>query len=127
MVVASGGNLYPLMFEEILRDVHGISRDWQIVFTLEGMREVVDIRVETERTDLDALRQEIFDRIANCYPDLMKNFALGTFEMTVSRHAPGELRTGRKLRRMVDRRFDTGDKQPAIPASPTGKVAGTRN
>jgi len=36
MVVASGGNLYPLMFESILKDVTDISTDWQIVFKLRG-------------------------------------------------------------------------------------------
>jgi len=116
MVVASGGNLYPLMFEEILRDVPGLSRDWQIVFTLDGIREVVDIRVETDRTDLAALERDVFDRAKVLYPDLMKNLALGTFQMKVTPHAPGRLRTGRKLRRMVDRRFDAANHDATIPA-----------
>lgn len=115
LVVASGGNLYPLMFEAILRDVPGLTRDWQVVFTLDGIREVLDIRVETDRTDLGTLQQQIFDRAKNLYPDLMKNFALGTFQMKVSPSRPGELRTGRKLRRMVDRRFDAADGQSRVP------------
>jgi phenylacetate-CoA ligase len=107
LVVASGGNLYPLMFEQILRDVPGLSRDWQVVFTLDGVREVLEVCVETDRTDTDVLQKEIFERAANLYPDLMRNYALGTFDMKVSRHRPGELRTARKLRRLVDRRYDT--------------------
>ncbi len=106
LVVASGGNLYPLMFESILRDVPGLTRDWQIVFSLDGLREVLDMRVETERTDTGALQEQIFDRASHLYPDLMRNFALGTFQMKVTPCPPGQIRTGRKLRRMVDLRFD---------------------
>ena len=41
------------------------------------------------------------------YPDLMKNLALGIFEMRVSTHLPGTIRKSRKLKRLVDRRhFD---------------------
>ncbi|HEX3999451.1 MAG TPA: AMP-binding protein [Pirellulales bacterium] len=116
MVVASGGNLYPLMFEEILRDVPGLTRDWQVVFTLDGIREVLDIHVETERTDLKSLEQDIFARATNRYPDLMKNLALGTFQMKVTPQLPGRIRTGRKLRRMVDRRFDSAEPQSSLRA-----------
>jgi phenylacetate-CoA ligase len=111
MVVASGGNLYPLMFEKILDGVPGLTRDWQVVFTLDGMREVVDLRVETERTDTDELQQQIFERAGDLFPDLMKNFALGTFQMKVTRYPAGRLRTGRKLRRMVDRRFEHAEER----------------
>ena len=116
MVVASGGNLYPLMFESILREVPGLSRDWQVVFTLDGMREVLDLHVETERADINELQQEIFDRANHHFPDLMKNFALGTFQMKVTPYPPGSLRTGRKLRRMVDRRFGHAE-QPVSGAA----------
>lgn len=128
LVVASGGNLYPLMFEGILRDVPGLTRDWQVVFTLEGMREVLEIRVETERTDIAALEEEIFNAATHLYPDLMKNFALGTFQMKVTPFAPGQLRTGRKLRRMVDRRFHAAaDSQAAIPVAHLTQAARVRS
>jgi phenylacetate-CoA ligase len=106
LVVASGGNLYPLMFESILCDVPGVGRDWQVVFSLDGVREVLDLRVETERTDIDHLEQQIFNQARDLFPDLMKNFDLGIFQMKVTPYPPGYLRTGRKLRRMVDQRFD---------------------
>lgn len=109
LVVASGGNLYPLMFESILEGVAGVSRDWQVVFSLKGVREVLDLHIETERDDLPCLQAEIFERAKNLYPDLMKNFALGTFEFHVTPHCPGQLRTGRKLRRMVDQRYENSD------------------
>ena len=68
MVVASGGNLYPLMFESILRDVPGLTRDWQVVFSLDGLREVLDIRVETERTDTGACRRTSSTEPAISFP-----------------------------------------------------------
>ena len=113
LVVASGGNLYPLMFETILRDIPGLTRDWQVVFSLDGLQEVLDLRVETERTDTRCLEQHIFERARNLFPDLMKNYALGTFQMKVTPHRPGHLRTGRKLRRMVDQRFGSAELQGA--------------
>ncbi|MFI5378370.1 MAG: phenylacetate--CoA ligase family protein [Tepidisphaerales bacterium] len=111
LVVASGGNLYPKMFENMLRPVSGLTHDWQVVFLLEGIREVLEIHVETQRTDAAALRREIFAQASGQYPDLMKNLALGIFEMRVETHAPGEIRKTRKLKRMIDRRHF----QPAAP------------
>ncbi len=105
MIVASGGNLYPLMFETILEGVPGVTRDWQVVFRLKGVREVLDLHIETERTDLTSVQAEIFTRARDLYPDLMKNLALGIFEFQVTPHRPGQLRTGRKLRRLIDERF----------------------
>ncbi len=113
LVVASGGNLYPLMFETILEGIPGVTRDWQVVFSLKGVREVLDLHVETERNDLTCLQGQIFQRARELYPDLMKNFALGTFEFTVTPHDPGQLRTGRKLRRMIDERFGHSSQEPS--------------
>jgi phenylacetate-CoA ligase len=110
LVVASGGNLYPLMFDRILHDVKGLTHDWQVVFKLEGLREVLDINIETTRNDTAAIETEIHRYATELYPDLMKNLALGIFEMRVSAHPPGTVRKGRKLKRLVDKRhFDLSD------------------
>jgi phenylacetate-CoA ligase len=105
LVVASGGNLYPLMFDRILHDVQGLTHDWQVVFKLEGLREVLDINIETTRTDMPAIEAEIHKYATELYPDLMKNLALGIFEMRITPHQPGTIRTARKLRRLVDKRY----------------------
>ncbi len=116
LVVASGGNLYPLMFENILKPIVGLTHDWQVVFTLEGVREVLSIHVETLRPDTNTLTDEIFAQATDQYPDLMKNLGLGIFQMRVVMHAPGEVRTARKLKRMVDRRhFDATPQTAAEP------------
>ena len=107
LVVASGGNLYPKMFEDVLRQVPGLTLEWQVVFLLEGIREVVEVHVETNRTDAAAIEAEVHRSAAEQYPDLMRNLALGIFDLRLVPHAPGTVRTGRKLKRLVDRRhFD---------------------
>lgn len=108
LVVASGGNLYPLMFERMLAEVPGLTYDWQVVFRLRGVREVLEIHVETTRPDHASVEREIHAAAASLYPDLMKNLAIGIFEMTVVFHAPGEVRLKRKLKRLIDLRHDTG-------------------
>jgi phenylacetate-CoA ligase len=104
LVVASGGNLYPLMFENILKPVRGLTHDWQVVFKLEGVREILEINVESTRPDFEELEAEIHHSATEQYPDLMKNLAIGIFDMRVVVNPPGSVRTARKLKRMVDRR-----------------------
>jgi phenylacetate-CoA ligase len=104
LVVASGGNLYPLMFENIVRPVQGLTHDWQVVFKLDGVREVLEINVESDRPDHEAIREEIFAQATDQYPDLMKNLGIGIFTMIVRVRPPGTIRTKRKLRRLVDQR-----------------------
>jgi phenylacetate-coenzyme A ligase PaaK-like adenylate-forming protein len=105
LVVASGGNLYPKMFENIIGRLSGLTHDWQVVFKLEGVREILEINLETTRCDKEQIEQEIHASATDQYPDLMKNLALGIFEMRVVTHPPETLRVNRKLRRVVDRRY----------------------
>lgn len=108
LVVASGGNLYPKMFEEILSGVPGLSLDWQVVFKLEGIHEVMEIHVESDDGDDARVHEAIQREAARKYPDLMKNLALGIFEMRTRIHPLGEMRSGRKLKRIVDLRHHQG-------------------
>jgi phenylacetate-CoA ligase len=107
LVVASGGNLYPKMFEHILQGVAGVTHDWQVIFKLEGVREILEINVESARQDKERTESEIHKSATELYPDLMKNLALGIFEMRVVVHPAGSVRTARKLKRLVDRRHFT--------------------
>lgn len=111
LVVASGGNLYPKMFENILRPIAGLTHDWRVVFRLEGYKEILEINVESSEGDSDALRDAIHAQASDQYPDLMKNLALGIFELRIHAHSPGSLRQTRKLKRLVDLRHH----QPAQP------------
>jgi len=106
MVVASGGNLYPLMFENILKDINEISRDGQIIIKLRGIKEVMEFNLELKETERkDAVREKIFSNIKMSYPDLWKNLSLGIFDTDFVYHAPATLRTGRKLMHLVDERY----------------------
>ena len=124
LVVASGGNLYPLMFERILRAVPGLSYDWQVVFRLEGVREVVEIHVETTRPDLNQVEAEVHKQATIQYPDLMRNLALGIFEMRMTFHTPGQVRSARKLKRLIDLRHAPA--QAAAQIAPTLSGSGVR-
>jgi phenylacetate-CoA ligase len=115
LVVASGGNLYPLMFEGILGPIAGLTHDFQIVFRLAGVREIMEIHVETTRSDPETLMSEIKASATQQYPDLMKNLALGIFEMRLVMHAPETIRGGRKIKRMIDLRYATENPVEAVP------------
>jgi phenylacetate-CoA ligase len=105
MVVASGGNLYPQMFENIIRPLTEPSCDWQVIFKLNGIREVMEIHIESAQTNVPAIEEQVHRQIAKLYPDLTKNLKLGIFEMKVLLHQPGSLRKGRKIKRMIDQRY----------------------
>ncbi len=103
LVVASGGNLYPKMFEEILSDVEGISNDWQIAFRLKGIKEVMEFHLESEPRA--GIKENILKNIQIHYPDLWKNYGLGIFETDFIYHPKGSLRKNRKLMRILDKRY----------------------
>jgi len=117
LVVASGGNLYPLMFQNILEPLPELTHDWQVVFKLEGVREIMEIHVETTNgATAEALDGHLRKEITDQYPDLMKNLALGIFQMRLFVHRPGQLRVSRKLKRLVDLRYSNGDRAALAPA-----------
>ncbi|MGA2502142.1 MAG: hypothetical protein ABSH20_30735, partial [Tepidisphaeraceae bacterium] len=93
------------------------THDWQVVFRLEGVREILEIHVESQRTDTERLEAEVFAQATDQYPDLMKNLALGIFQMRLIAHCPGDVRRARKLKRLLDLRHDplasTGDDEEA--------------
>jgi len=107
MVVASGGNLYPLMFENILKDVEGITSDWQVVFSLRGIKEVMTFDLELkEGRSADAIKENVLNHIRDRYPDLWKNYSIAIFEIDFAFHPAGALRAGsHKLLRVLDKRY----------------------
>ena len=105
IVVTAGGNLYPQMFEKIIRPLTDPNCDWQVVFKLAGIREVMEIHVESVQQDKQAVESQLRKQMSQQYPDLMKNLGLGIFEMRLLLYPPGSLRKGRKLKRIVDKRY----------------------
>jgi hypothetical protein len=65
----------------------------------------MEIHLESARQDKEAVEAQLHQQISQQYPDIMKNLALGIFEMKLFLHPPGSLRSGRKLKRLIDRRY----------------------
>ncbi|MFA4980990.1 MAG: hypothetical protein WC592_00775 [Candidatus Omnitrophota bacterium] len=107
LIVASGGNLYPLMFEEILKDIDGLTSDWQIVFKLRGIKEIMEFNIELRDGFFrEATEARILENIKNRYPDLWKNYSIAIFEIAFACHPPSTLRAGKhKLLRIIDDRY----------------------
>lgn len=107
LVVTAAGNLYPLMFENILKDIDEITADWQVIFRLRGLKEIMEFNLELKAPEeMESVKKKIFARVQELYPDIWSNAGLGIFEMEFVRHAPGSLRSGRKLVRIIDKRYD---------------------
>jgi phenylacetate-CoA ligase len=121
MVVCGMGNVGPWAFEEILRGVEGVGDEWQAVLSNNGRFDVFELRVETEvggrrsevggRSEVgerseaaEALDRAIRANVKERFPDFWKNLQMGLYELRVTPFAPGSLRTGRKLKRIVDER-----------------------
>ena len=106
MVVASGGNLYPLMFEAIFKDISQITSDWQIVFRLHGIKEVMEFNLELKEPGAENMvKEKVFSNMKSKYPDLWKNLSLAIFETDFVFHVPGTIRAARKIIRLVDKRY----------------------
>jgi len=103
MVVCGMGNVGPWVFDEILRGADGADSEWQAVLTNDGRYDVVELRVEV-RGSRPEVRDEILANVRERFPDFWKNLQMGLYELRVTPVAPGALRTGRKLRRIVDQR-----------------------
>src|SRR5204862_4498582 len=81
MVNCGMGNLSPWFFEQLLDDLPGITRDWQVGMRRTGNRDTIEFRVEllagaTEQGVTDAVKGRVKERI----PDSWRNFDLGLFE-----------------------------------------------
>jgi phenylacetate-CoA ligase len=110
MVNCGMGNLSPWFFEQLLDDLPGITRDWQVGIRRTGNRDTIEFRLELLAAASDAaVTEAVKTRVRERIPDSWRNFDLGLFEFGFQFAAPGALRTGRKLRRLVDERLKAWD------------------
>jgi phenylacetate-CoA ligase len=106
MVVCGMGNIGPWVFAELLRDVHGISNDWQAAIKNEANRDIIELRVEptdglNERQILDLVR----DNLQRRFVDFSRNLSMQLYDLRIVAQGPGTLRgEARKLMRVVDER-----------------------
>jgi len=105
MVNCGLGNISPWMFERVLEGVSGIAHDWQVLVTRPGLRDTVEIRVELlDGASQMSVERSILNALEEQFPDMARNVSMGLCEMSVTGNARGTLRTGRKLRSIVDLR-----------------------
>jgi phenylacetate-coenzyme A ligase PaaK-like adenylate-forming protein len=105
MVVCGMGNVGPWVFQEVLKNVNGHSADWQAVIKHDGRRDVVELCVElAHASHQPEVESAVLDNLRAGFADFWKNYEMKLYEFRVVPCAPGSLRNGRKLKRVVDQR-----------------------
>lgn len=100
------GDVHPDLFADLLRGAPGVCDEWQVALTQVDLRPVFEFRLEAaggaEARDL--IVSHIQQRLAQQYPALWAKLLQKMCDIGVRLEPPGSLRTGRKLRRLVDER-----------------------
>ncbi len=105
MVVCGMGNVGPWVFEELLRGIRGVGADWQAVVRHDGLRDVIELHVELEHPSLRGeVEQAVQAHLRERFADFRRNYLMKLYELRVEPAAHGQLRAGRKLKRVVDER-----------------------
>ena len=117
MVNCGLGNISPWMFERLLEGVGGIGHDWQVLVTRPGLRDGVELRVELlDGTTQGQVEQAIVAALRERFPDMARNVAMGLCELKILGQPRGTLRTGRKLRSVIDLRKALFGAETAVPS-----------
>ena len=102
------GNLAPWMFEPIFKGIPDIGDDWQVTVDKDGNKDLIELHVETKNgaVDTENLRNKILSNMKRELTEAYKVAEIGGTFMTIGLkvHPQGTLRTGRKLKRIVDKR-----------------------
>ncbi len=122
MVACGMGNISPWMFDQIFKQLHIQSESWQMAVIRPGNKDVVEFRLELNNVKEECGRVEkaILGILEQDFPDYWKSYLMGLFEIQFRFFEPGKLRTGRKLRRLVDERTElirsngNGEQIPAL-------------
>ena len=101
------GNLHPDFFEPLLRNVPGLGNDWQVALYERDLMTVVQLRLELEgdETARERAVQAVVSALQRARPDAWLAYRQRLIDFEVVFVAPGTLRTGRKLLRLVDERL----------------------
>jgi phenylacetate-CoA ligase len=118
MVNCGLGNISPWMFERLLDGVEGIAHDWQVLVTRPGLSDAVEIRVELQDgVAVSSVERGIFASLHERFPDMVRNHVMGLCAIKVVGLPRGSLRTGRKLRAIVDLRKTLFSAEAAVPVA----------
>jgi phenylacetate-CoA ligase len=105
MVVMGAGNLHPAMFERVLHGVRGIGESWQVAVRQEGLRDVLEFRMElTNGANTHQVEEKIAGNLQAFYPEVWANHLCGMYQLAFRFLPEGALGRARKPRRLVDER-----------------------
>jgi phenylacetate-CoA ligase len=113
MVVCGMGNVGPWVFDELLRGMVEPGDEWQVLLSNDGTYDVLEVKLEARdagREPRDAggrtceVEEAVLNNLRERFPDFWKNREMGLYRLVVTPVARGSLRTGRKLRLIVDQR-----------------------
>ncbi len=112
------GNISPWMFERLLEGVEGIGHDWQVLVMRPGLRDAIEVRVELrEGASQASVERALLVSLRERFPDMARNVAMGLCELRIVAQPRGSLRTGRKLRAVVDLRKALFGAETAVPSA----------
>jgi phenylacetate-CoA ligase len=105
MVVCGMGNISPWVFTEILRDIPGVTDEWQVRVWHQDLRDIVELRIEVNENNNGHSGQIVVDRVRENlrerFPDFSNNLEIGLYDLRVNIVPRLSLRTSRKLRRVI--------------------------
>jgi phenylacetate-CoA ligase len=106
-VSCAWGNLHPEFFEPLVRGVPGLANDWQVALYERDLTPVVQFRLELEGDGAARERavQDVLGAIGRTRPDAWLAYCQRLIDVEFAFFAPGTLRAGRKLLRLVDERL----------------------
>ena len=106
-VSCAWGNLRPDFFEPLLAGVPGLVSDWQVAVYERDLATVVQIRLELvgDAAAREPAVQAVLGALQRARPDAWLAYCQRLIDLEVVFVAPGTLRTGRKLLRLVDERL----------------------
>ena len=97
------GNIAPWMFEPLLSGLESV-RDWQVVLSKDGMKDLIEFCVEADTRAEEELKKKFFSDFQSAFPEMWKFYEKSFFRLGFRVLPKGTLRKGRKLLRIVDER-----------------------
>ncbi|HEV7843553.1 MAG TPA: hypothetical protein VGO69_07630 [Pyrinomonadaceae bacterium] len=105
MVVCGMGNVGPWVFAEILCDAPVDGSDWQAIVCHDGRRDIIELHVEMESFAHQAeVERVVLRNLRERFADFWKNYEMKLYDLRVVPCKVGTLRSGRKLKRVLDER-----------------------
>jgi phenylacetate-coenzyme A ligase PaaK-like adenylate-forming protein len=99
-----GEGVDPATFESILTEIPEVSGNWQVGIRHRNHQDLCELRLELCGGEIATAASRFKDVLRTKFDTLWKCHELGLFDLEFTEVPKGELRTERKLRRLVDER-----------------------